>query len=161
MRVLMDDNQHEEPTANNIYRAMDWITRVSEPGDTVWFHYSGHGGRLEDDNGDEEDGYDETLCPIDYAHAGQIRDDDLLKHLVKPMKQGVLVTCLMDCCHSGTVLDLPYNFTADGKHVGMERNERFDLDGFMDMAGMAVGVAMAAGAASDVADLAEECCVIL
>lgn len=161
MRVLMDDNRHEEPTASNIYRAMDWITSVSEPGDTVWFHYSGHGGRLVDDDGDEADGYDETLCPIDYEHAGQIRDDDLLKHLVKPMKQGVLMTCLMDCCHSGTVLDLPYNFTADGRHTGMERNEGFDLDGLMDVAGVAVGVAMAAGAVSDVASVADECCVIL
>lgn len=158
MRVLMDDNRSEEPTAENIYRAMDWIVSVSEPGDTVWFHYSGHGGRLEDQDGDEEDGYDETLCPVDYERAGQIRDDDMLKHLVKPMQAGVLMTCLMDCCHSGTVLDLPYNFIADGQHVGMERNEGFDMDGMMDGVAGAAGAAMAVGLAMDVAD---ECCVIL
>jgi hypothetical protein len=99
--------------------AFDWIVSVSEPGDTVWIHYSGHGGRLPDDNGDEEDGYDETLIPVDFQSAGQIRDDDVLKHLVKPMREGVTMTCLMDCCHSGTVLDLPYRFIADGDHVSL------------------------------------------
>mmetsp|Transcript_11345 Transcript_11345/g.20871 ORF Transcript_11345/g.20871 Transcript_11345/m.20871 type:complete len:316 (+) Transcript_11345:207-1154(+) len=158
MMVLMDDHRHEEPTYRNIMRAFDWIVSESQPGDTVWIHYSGHGGRLEDQDGDEEDGYDETLCPIDFQTAGQIRDDDLLKHLVKPMKKGVLMTCLMDCCHSGTVLDLPYNFIADGEHAGMERNENFDLGNVMGMLGAVAGAAMASGAVGEIAD---ECCVIL
>ena len=49
--------------------------------------------------GDEDDGYDETLIPVDFQKAGQIRDDDLLKILVHPMREGVTMTCLMDCCH--------------------------------------------------------------
>jgi hypothetical protein len=55
-------------------------------------------------------GYDETLYPLDHAHAGQIRDFSLFNHFVKPMPAGVLVTCVMDCCHSGAVLELPYSF---------------------------------------------------
>merc|ERR1711862_162715 len=85
--------------------------------------------------GDEEDGYDETLCPLDYKTAGQIRDDDLLRRLIKPMPQGVLMTCVMDACHSGTVLDLPYNFIGDGKHESMEPNEGFNLDTVMGAGG--------------------------
>lgn len=42
--------------------------------------------------------------------AGQIRDFSLFNHFVKPMSAGVTVTCVMDCCHSGSVLDLPYSF---------------------------------------------------
>lgn len=158
MMTLMDDGAHEQPTYSNISAAFDWIVRESQPGDTVWIHYSGHGGRLEDQDGDEEDGYDETLIPVDFQSAGQIRDDDLLKYLVKPMKEGVLVTCLMDCCHSGTVLDLPYNFIADGEHVSMEKNDGFDLGDIMDAV---AGVAMAAAVGGVAADVAEECCTIL
>ena len=40
--------------------------------------------------------------------------------LVKPMKAGVTATVLMDCCHSGTVLDLPYKFGSEDRHVTRE-----------------------------------------
>lgn len=166
--VLMDDGMHDEPTYRNIMGAFESIVRDSQPGDTVWIHYSGHGGRVSDQDGDEDDGYDETLIPVDFQSNGQIRDDDLLKYLVKPMSEGVLVTCLMDCCHSGTVLDLPYNFIADGEHVEMERNDNFDLSHMMGMIGGAsmaaevIGMAAGVGGASDVIeDVMDECCIIL
>jgi len=143
MEVLMDDGRNVEPTRANIESAFGDIVRKSQPGDTVWIHYSGHGGRVEDQDGDEEDGFDETLIPVDFQQAGQIRDDDLLAYLVKPMAQGVTMTCLMDCCHSGTVLDLPYRFVADGDHVEMERNEGFDMGGMLGVAAVAFGAGQA------------------
>mmetsp|Transcript_33125 Transcript_33125/g.68088 ORF Transcript_33125/g.68088 Transcript_33125/m.68088 type:complete len:246 (+) Transcript_33125:429-1166(+) len=158
MKVLMDDGMHEEPTFENIVRAFKWVVKESAPGDTVWIHYSGHGGRLEDQDGDEDDGYDETLIPIDFQSEGQIRDDDLLKYLVQPMCEGVTMTCLMDCCHSGTVLDLPYRFIADGDHVEMERNENFE---FKDFLTAAVGVAAVAADIAGAAGALDECCTIL
>ncbi|KAL7462889.1 hypothetical protein ACHAXS_003261 [Conticribra weissflogii] len=158
MKVLMDDGMHEEPTFENIVQAFKWVVKESEPGDTVWIHYSGHGGRLEDQDGDEDDGYDETLIPVDFQSEGQIRDDDLLKYLVQPMSEGVTMTCLMDCCHSGTVLDLPYRFIADGDHVEMERNENFE---FKDMLAAAAGVAAVAADIAEAAGLLDECCNIL
>lgn len=36
---------------------------------------SGHGGTQADTDGDEADGTDETICPIDYETNGQIVDD--------------------------------------------------------------------------------------
>ena len=65
--------------------------------------------------------------PLDYSSAGQIRDDDLFKKLVCAMPKGVTMTCVFDCCHSGTVLDLPYVFIGDGEHEEMETPEGFDF----------------------------------
>lgn len=136
--VLMDDGYHASPTKANIMSAYRQAVRESMPGDSLFCHYSGHGGRVRDYSGDEDDGYDETLIPVDFQSAGQILDDDLLRELVQPLSKGVLLTCLMDCCHSGTVLDLPYRFTADGDvSAGMQRVDGFDFDSF--------GIALIAG----------------
>jgi len=42
-----------------------------------------------------EDGYDETLVPLDYTSAGQIRDDDLFLTLIGKMARDVQLTCVM------------------------------------------------------------------
>lgn len=113
--VLMDDGEHTLPTRANILSAYKAVAAASSDGDAVFCHYSGHGGRVRDDDyGEEEDGYDETLVPVDYSSSGQIRDDDLYTSLVVAMPQGVTLMSLMDCCHSATVLDLPYKYKADG-----------------------------------------------
>mmetsp|Transcript_24321 Transcript_24321/g.67744 ORF Transcript_24321/g.67744 Transcript_24321/m.67744 type:complete len:324 (-) Transcript_24321:403-1374(-) len=145
--VLMDDGNHTNPTHDNILAAYKEIVAASEPGDVVFLHYSGHGGKLKDDDGDEQDGYDETLVPLDYHNAGQIRDDDLFNTLVAPMPEGVFCTSIMDCCHSGTVLDLPYVFVADGEEQEMHLAEGFDFAPMMGLmtAFLAAGGGAAAG----------------
>lgn len=125
MSILMDDGKHKNPTFENIMDAYSLIVRRSKPGDSVFLHFSGHGSRVEDQNNDEDDGYDETLLPVDYLEAGQIVDDDLCNLLVKGMSKGVLATALFDCCHSGTALDLPYTFVGNG--ATMVRDEVFNF----------------------------------
>ena len=104
----------------------------------------GHGTKLQDDNGDEEDGFDEALVPLDYAEKGMIRDDDLFDILIKPLADGVSMFSLMDCCHSGTILDLPYIFKPndDGSMPeGMSLDETIDLDGLVEQyGGQALGL---------------------
>ena len=58
--VLMDDGRHTRPTRDNILAAYKKVVSESQSGDVVFCHYSGHGGKLRDDNGDEKDGYDEV-----------------------------------------------------------------------------------------------------
>ena len=66
MLILMDDGRHHAPTRKNIEDAFRRITEYSNAGDVVFVHYSGHGGRVRDTSGDEDDGYDETLIPVDF-----------------------------------------------------------------------------------------------
>lgn len=123
--ILMDDGDHLEPTGQNIFSAFENISSAAEPGDALWVSYSGHGCSIPDDDGDEEDGMDECLCPADFQEGGVIRDDDVFKYLVKPLPKGVTLTCLMDCCHSGTILDLPYQYRADSDTQEMTENKLF------------------------------------
>ncbi|KAJ1661102.1 hypothetical protein IWQ61_000038 [Dispira simplex] len=113
---LTDDQQDPKfiPTRANIQAACGWLVNGSQPGDSLFFHYSGHGGTQRDTNGDEADGYDETILPVDYKRAGQITDDDLNLWLVRVLPAGVRLTSVFDSCHSGTVLDLPYTYNCDG-----------------------------------------------
>ncbi|KIZ07638.1 Metacaspase-2 [Monoraphidium neglectum] len=74
--VLRDDVQHPDfyPTKANIFRAIQWLMTDLQFGDSLFFHFSGHGSQLRDPTGMEADGYDETILPVDHATAGQIRD---------------------------------------------------------------------------------------
>ena len=111
--------QDKLPTRANITNGFKWLLKDAKAGDSLFIHYSGHGGQQVDTDGDEEDGMDETLVPLDYQTAGQITDDELHRIIVQPLPEGCKLTCVFDCCHSGTILDLPYIYKPgqDGKGV--------------------------------------------
>jgi len=113
----LTDDTRKKPTRKNIIEGIQWLTAGAKSGDSLFLHYSGHGGQVEDLNGDEEDGYDSTLIPIDYKTAGQIIDDDLYAMIAGTLPKGVHVTAIMDCCHSGSILDLPYTIRMDGESL--------------------------------------------
>lgn len=103
--VLMDDGKHIFPTRQKIILGLQQLVKQSKAGDNAYFHYSGHGGLLDPEGFNafkmQQKKYDETLYPLDHERAGQIRDFSLFHHFVQPMAEGVTVTCVMDCCHSG------------------------------------------------------------
>lgn len=114
--MLTDDQQAARavPTKQNILDAMRWLVKDAQPSSSLWFSYSGHGVQVEDKDGDEDDGYDEAICPLDYESAGLIIDDEMHDIMVKPLQSGVRLTALFDSCHSGTALDLPYMYSTKG-----------------------------------------------
>ncbi|OQS07095.1 hypothetical protein THRCLA_00892 [Thraustotheca clavata] len=115
MRKLTDDGKgYALPTRANILANMKWLVKDAKAGDSLFLHYSGHGSQEQDQNGDEADGWDETICPLDYDTAGMISDDDMHAILCAPLPSGVKLTAIFDCCHSGSALDLPFTYTIDG-----------------------------------------------
>ncbi|KUI59454.1 Metacaspase-1B [Cytospora mali] len=116
MVILTDDQQNpmSQPTKQNILRAMHWLVKDARPNDSLFFHYSGHGGQTKDLDGDEEDGYDEVIYPVDFRQVGHITDDEMHRILVRPLQSGVRLTAIFDSCHSGTALDLPYIYSTQG-----------------------------------------------
>ncbi|KAI1333215.1 caspase domain-containing protein [Xylariaceae sp. FL0255] len=115
--IILTDDQHDpilQPTKANILRAMQWLINGARPNDALFLHYSGHGGQTEDLDGDEEDGYDEVIYPVDFKRAGHIVDDQIHDIVVRPLVAGVRLTAIFDSCHSGSVLDLPYVYSTKG-----------------------------------------------
>lgn len=116
MVILTDDQQNPvmRPTKDNMLRAMGWLVKDARPNDSLFFHFSGHGGQTEDLDGDEDDGYDEVIYPVDHQQVGHIVDDELHFRLVRPLQPGVRLTAIFDSCHSATALDLPYVYSTKG-----------------------------------------------
>ena len=107
---MSDDHQDpfRRPTRANMTQGFAWLMTGLNPGDSLVFHYSGHGGQQRDHTGHESDGMMETLLPLDFKQNGQITDDELNHRLVKPLPQGVKLHAIIDSCHSGSMLNLPY-----------------------------------------------------
>ncbi|KAF9873597.1 caspase domain-containing protein [Colletotrichum karsti] len=116
MVLLTDDQQNpmSQPTKQNLLRAMHWLVKDARPNDSLFFHYSGHGGQTKDLDGDEDDGYDEVIYPVDFRQTGHITDDEMHRIMVQPLQAGVRLTAIFDSCHSGTALDLPYIYSTQG-----------------------------------------------
>ena len=130
MRVLVDEECPEKsalPTASNILAGMNWLVGGALPGDSLFLHYSGHGGQSIDTSGEEEDGKDETLVPLDYMDAGQIIDDTLFQLLVAPLPRGVNLVCVFDCCHSCTILDLPFIFSGTDRNIAAVKSGKVSM----------------------------------
>lgn len=114
------------PTKHNMRMAMHWLVAGCQPGDSLLFHYSGHGSQQRNYSGDEADGYDETLCPLDFETQGMIVDDEINATLVRPLPPGVKLHAIIDACHSGTVLDLPFlcRMNRSGQYVWEDHRPR-------------------------------------
>ena len=108
--MLVDDGTGLIPTKQNIINTFNTLINkaMNEQFTELWWSYSGHGSYITDANKDETDGRDEVICPVDYATSGMITDDYIYQNLVVKLPKSVTLFSLMDCCHSGTIFDLPF-----------------------------------------------------
>lgn len=74
------------------------------PDGMFFFHYSGHGSRVRDLSGDEADGMDETLVPVDVTDRpdSHLIDDEMQAMLKELTAHTANVFLVLDCCHSGS-----------------------------------------------------------
>lgn len=93
--------------------------------DYCYIHYSGHGTYIRDRNNDEIDGFDEGIVSTDFFRAGCI-DDDTLYNVMSRFNPKTKVVCMFDCCHSGSILDLPIAYD-EGQLVPSGQNNRSKL----------------------------------
>ncbi|KAF9339083.1 Ca(2+)-dependent cysteine protease [Linnemannia elongata] len=116
IRILTDDQIGTRwmPTRENILHNLQWLIRDAKKNDSYFLHYSGHGGQVQDFDGDETGGFDNCIFPLDHKETGVITDDELHTMLVKALPPGVRLTAVFDCCHSGSALDLPYLYASTG-----------------------------------------------
>lgn len=103
-----------QATYSGIVSALKKVAKQSQKGDIVYLHFSMHGQPFEDLNGDEEDGWDEALIPVDaemrytegvYDGKNHLLDDELEVYFndirSKLGPEGQLLV-ILDACHSGT-----------------------------------------------------------
>ena len=111
-----------DAAATRVAILREFYELILSDSDVLYFHYSGHGGSVRDQSGDEEDGKDETLCPVDFQEAGMIIDDELRGLLTSLVDKQMTIT--LDCCHSGTGVDLSYNAIERLGRVSLEKGLR-------------------------------------
>lgn len=106
----LTDETEQKPTRDNIINELTNILANSSSGDLIFLLYSGHGSNVVDRSGDETDGRDEVIVPLDL----KLITDDLLKSVIQNnLKEGVTLFAMFDSCNSGTVLDLRYQYLSN------------------------------------------------
>lgn len=113
--TVLTDESIIKPTKQNIQNALQKLISNTNPGDHLLFYYSGHGAEVPDYNKDEYRGKDQVLVPLDYQTKGIISDDWLHTDFIAKVKKDVTLYGFLDCCNSGTLFDLKFNWKSNCK----------------------------------------------
>jgi hypothetical protein len=119
---ILTDNTSIKPTRDNIISKFTNLLSKANSGDVIFFSYSGHGSYIQDQNNNEVTGNDQMIIPSDF---NSILDDELKKIIKTNLKSGVTLISIFDCCFSGSVLDLKYQYldSLDNNNLTLNANE--------------------------------------
>ena len=122
--TLMNDDCKDElyPNKQNMLNAFESLVKFANDNSDksniyMFLSYSGHGAYIRDTSGDEDDGRDEVLCPLDCDTNGYIVDDYLKKNFIDRLPSNVNLVLMIDACHSGTAFDLKYNMVVNNSNT--------------------------------------------
>ena len=143
--LLITDHTESKPTRTNIVKAFQWLLSSAPAASfgkqdlapqvkktLMFFSYSGHTKQVVDPDGDEADGFDEGLAPLDYLSSGFVLDDQIRRDLVSKVRAGSSLSGLMDICHSGSLFDLPWTMVASGPTMVLAKDGQYkDCEGLV------------------------------
>lgn len=116
--------ENSEASKENILKEIEKLVHYSNinPQSELWFSYSGHGTSKH--SFFEKDNKSEVICPSDYDKNGVIDDVWLQNNFIKKLHPKTKLFVLMDCCNSGTNMNLPYCYVNDE-----EQEREYNKDG--------------------------------
>jgi hypothetical protein len=118
---ILTDLTDLKPAKVNILNEFKNIIVNAKAGDVLFFYYSGHGSYTYDRNAEENDGKDEMIISSDLQ---EVLDDELKNILQKYLAREVTIIGLFDSCHSGTMLDLKYNYLDSDSYNKYSENDK-------------------------------------
>ena len=96
-----------QATRAAIVQALEAMLGRVRRDDAVFFYFSGHGSQITDREGDEGDGLDETLVPVDSGRRPQpnrdITDDEIYGWATRMLEKTPNLVLIFDCCHAATL----------------------------------------------------------
>jgi DNA-binding Xre family transcriptional regulator len=96
--------KNKAATRRNILDALDKALLECKPGDIFMFYYSGHGSFKPNPLSLERDLMNETIVPSDGIYSGaDIQDKELAMRFQQFVDKGIVLTIIMDSCHSGSI----------------------------------------------------------
>lgn len=125
----------EQATFDGIILQLNQFVKSTKKGDIVYVHFSTHGQPVEDLNGDEEDGWDESVVPIDafkmyqkgvYEGERHLLDDQLntfTMRLREIIGSTGFLYVVIDACHAGRS-SRANDETIRGTHVGFSPHHK-------------------------------------
>jgi len=110
---------NQQATKKAIVVQIKWLLEGAQPGDSLLFHYSGHGAQAPTNNQKiEKDGLDEIICPYDYDGSNETAlSDKEFAQLFAGIPQGVHFVWISDSCHAEDLSRDPY--------LGVEKQYRY------------------------------------